>query len=94
MVDYNAFFQRHKFAKLYGDAASFRSKFYNMDELVSNPNMKPLDYKSIIVFDVSKQSERLKTQVTDIQVKASFGANVPANTQAYAVVISDSLLSF
>ena len=68
--------------------ASFRSKFYNMDELVSNPNIKPLDYKylyPIFVFDVSKQSEK---------VKASFSANVPANTQAYAVVISDRLLSF
>jgi len=74
--------------KLYGDVASFRSKFYNMDELVSNPNIKPLDYKylyPIFVFDVSKQSEK---------VKASFSANVPANTQAYAVVISDRLLSF
>jgi len=97
MVYYNASFQRHKIAKLYGNAASFRSKFYNMDELVSSPNIKPLDYKSlypIFVFDVSKQSERLKTQVTDIQVTASFGANIPTNTQAYAVVISDILLSF
>ena len=74
----------------------FRSKFYNMDELVSDPNNKPLDYKSlypIFVYDVRNQSERLKTQVADIQVKASFSANVPANTQAYAVVISDRLLS-
>ena len=97
MVDYNVSFPKHHFARLYGDAASFRSKFYHMDELVSNPNMKPLSYKSlypIFVFDVSKQSERLKTQVTDIQVKASFGANVPANTQAYAMVISDRELSF
>jgi len=97
MVDYNASFPRHNFARIYGDAASFRSKFYNMDELVSNPNIKPLDYKSfypIFVFDVSKQSERLETQVTDIQVRATFSANVPANTQAYAVVISDRLLSF
>ena len=97
MVDYNASFQRHKFAKLYGSAALFKSKFYKMDKLVSNPNIKPLDYKSlypIFVFDVSKQSKRLKTQVTDIQVKASFSANVPANTQANVVVISDRLLSF
>ena len=68
-----------------------------MDELFSHPNIKPLDYKSlypIFVFDVSKQSERLKTEVTDIQVKASFGANIPTNTQAYAVVISNILLSF
>lgn len=48
----------------------------------------------IFVFDVSKQRERLKTQVTDIQVKAVFSVNVPANTQVYAVVISDWLLSF
>jgi len=44
MVDYNASFPRHKFVKLYSDVASFRSKFYNMDELVFNPNIKPLDY--------------------------------------------------
>jgi len=48
----------------------------------------------IFVYDISKRSERLKTQVADIQVKASFGANVSANTQAYAVVILDRLLSF
>jgi len=46
------------------------------------------------VFDVSKQSERLKPSVSDIQIKAKFGTNVPAKTMAFAVVISDSMLSF
>jgi len=36
----------------------------------------------------------LKTQVTDIEIKATVDENVPANTQAYAIVISDRLLSF
>ena len=36
MVDYNVSFPKYQFARLYGDAASFRSKFYHMDELVSN----------------------------------------------------------
>jgi len=97
MVDYNVFFPKYQFARLYGDAASFRSKFYHMDELVSNPNITVPEFCAlypVFVFDVSKQSERLNTQVTDIQIKASFAANVPANTQAYAVVISDRLLSF
>ena len=97
VVDYNVSFPKQQFSRLYGDAASFRSKFYSMDELVSNPNITPDEFKSlypIFVFDVSKESERLKTQVTDIQIKASFNENVPANTQAYAVVISDRLLSF
>ena len=72
-------------------------KFYGMDELVSNPNITPSDYKDlfpIFVFDVSRQSEKLKNSVTDIQVKAYFNENVPANTEAFAVVISDRVVSF
>ena len=69
----------------------------SMDELVSNPNITPSDYKDlfpIFVFDVSRQSEKLKNSVTDIQVKAYFNENVPANTEAFAVVISDRVVSF
>ena len=83
--------------RAYGDAASFRSKFYGMDELVSNPNITPSDYKDlfpIFVFDVSRQSEKLKNAVTDIQVKAYFNEHVPANTKAFAVVISDRVSTF
>ena len=68
-----------------------------MDELVSNPNITPNDYKDlfpIFVFDVSRQSEKLKNSVTDVQVKAYFNENVPANTEAFAVVISDRVVSF
>ena len=58
-VDYNISFP----STAYGDAALFRSKFFNMDELLSNPNISPSDYKTLyplFLFDVSKQSERLK----------------------------------
>jgi len=48
----------------------------------------------MFVFDVTKQSEKLKNSVTDIQIKAQFSANVPANTEAFAVVISDKSLFF
>ena len=62
-----------------------------------DPNITPSDYKDlfpIFVFDVSRQSEKLKNSVTDIQVKAYFNENVPANTEAFAVVISDRVVSF
>ena len=68
-----------------------------MDELVSNPNITPLDYKNLyplFLFDVSKQSERLKYSVTDIQIKAFFDVNIPEKTEAYAVIISDRLMNF
>ncbi|XP_060082387.1 uncharacterized protein LOC132561706 [Ylistrum balloti] len=96
-VDYNLSFPKQQFSRAYGDAAAFRSKFYNMDELVSNPNITPADNKTLFplfVFDVSKQSERLKTAVTDIQIKTQLNANVPAGTEAFAVVISDKMINF
>ena len=96
-ADYNISFTNQKYSRVYGDAAEFRSKFYNMDELISNPNISPADFKSLyslFLFDVSKQSERLKYSTTDIQIKMHFSRNVPVNTQAYAVIISDRLINF
>jgi len=48
----------------------------------------------MFVFDVTKQSEKLKNSVTDIQIKAQFSENVAANTKAFAVVVSDKSLIF
>ena len=96
-TDYNISFLSQKYSRVYGDAAEFRSKFFNMDELISNPNFTPLEYKllyPLFLFDVSKQSEKLKYSTTDIQIKMHFNANVPANTQAYAIIISDRLINF
>ena len=97
-VDYENDFTINKFSRIYADAAVFRKKFYNMDELISNHNINPVDYKNLyplFVFDVTKQSEKLKTSVSDIHIKASFNANnPPAGTIAYAVIISDRLFHF
>ena len=97
VVDYNISFDRQQFSRVYGDAADFRSKFFNMDELVSSPNINPSDYRTLyplFLFDVSKQSEKLKYSTTDIQVKMFFSDGIPPNTQAYAVIISDRLINF
>lgn len=71
-VHYNLSFPKEQFSRAHSDATLFRSKFYYIDELVSNPNITPGDYKTLfplLVFNVSKQSERLKTSVTDNQIK-------------------------
>ena len=46
-TDYNISFLGQKFSRVYGDAAEFRSKFFNMDELISNPNITPMEYKNL-----------------------------------------------
>ena len=96
-TDYNINFTENNFSRIYGDAATFRKKFFNMDELISNPGIDPISYKELFplfVFDVSKQSEKLKTSVSDIHIKATFNDNPGNNTMAYAVIISDRLFHF
>ena len=103
-TDYDIKFDENRFCRIYGDSSTFRKKFYNMDELVSNHNINPVDYKNlypIFVFDVTKQSEKLKTAVSDIHVKMRFNTNPaldnagnPRNVMAYAVIISDRLFHF
>ena len=97
-TDYDINIEANQYSRIYGDTALFRKKFYNMDELVSNPGINPIDYKKLFplfLFDVSKQSEKLKTSVSDIHIKASFrGVGVDIDTMAYAVIISDRLFHF
>ena len=102
-TDYNNSIKTNQFSRIYGDATLFRKKFFNMDELISNSGINPLDYRELFplyLFDVSKQSEKLKTSVSDIHIKASFDSdpagadNPPADTMGYAVIISDRLFHF
>ena len=95
-VDYNLSFANQTFSRVYGDAALFGVKFFGMDELITQSNITPSDYKTLyplLTLDVSKQKEKLKSSV-DIQIKENFTENVPANKRAFALVISDKMLSF
>ena len=59
-ADYYIVFVGQKFSRVYGDVAEFRSKFFNMDELVSNPNITPADYRELyplFLFDVPNKAK-------------------------------------
>ena len=96
-VDYNLSFLNQKFSRVYGDEALFGVKFFGMDEFITQSNIRPSDYKTLyplFTFDVSKQKEKLNSSVVDIQIKANFTENVPVNTRAFALVLSDNMLSY
>ena len=96
-IDFHSNFAKNEFDHYFKNMCDFRRKFYGLDQLVSNIAVDPITYKElfpIFVFDVSKQSERLQGGVVDITVEMSFGAAVPANTTAYAVLISDRKMRF
>ena len=94
-VDYNFSFSSQKFSGVDGDADLFGVKFFVLDELITQSNTTPSDYKTfyhLFTFDVSKNKDNLKCSVVDIQIQANFTENVPANTRAFALVLSDTML--
>ena len=96
-IDFNVNFTKNEYENFYKDLTDFAQKYYGLDSLVSNIAFHPVSYKElfpIFVFDVSKQSERLQQGIVDITVEMKFNANVPANTFAYALLISDRKLKF
>ncbi|XP_065664651.1 uncharacterized protein LOC136086286 [Hydra vulgaris] len=97
VTDYSLSFPNQQFSRAYRDAAVFSEKYYGMNELITQSNIQPLDYKDlfpIFVIDVSNQPERYKSSVIDIQIKMNFNTAVPQYTIGYAVVISDKLVNF
>ena len=63
IADYNISFLAQKFSRVYGDAVTFRSKFFNMDELISNPNINPSDYKDLSFIFVRRFQTKRKTKI-------------------------------
>ncbi|XP_065651183.1 uncharacterized protein LOC136079373 [Hydra vulgaris] len=94
-VDFNLSFPNQQISRIYREAFVFKEKFYGMNELIANSNISPSDYRDLyplFVFDISKQSERLKSSTIQVQIRATFNTAVPANTQAYALVLSDRMM--
>ena len=94
-LDANAKFAKYQFTQFYKYMTEFTRDCYGIDPLVSGSAIHPLAYKELtplLVFNVSKQSERLNHGVVDITVEMQFSENVAANTKAYAVVISNRRL--
>src|SRR5271156_5947187 len=92
MLDITTNFDRNEYMALYDMFDNFKKEYYGIDSLVGGTQVNVAAYKSlfpIIVFDVRKQNEKIKVGVMDIQVKFEFGAAVPADPTAYAIIISD-----
>ena len=94
---YDLSFPDNNFSRAYRDAATFGAKFMGINELTTSCSIDTDEYRDLLpifVLDVSKQKELLKLTTVDIRIKAEFNEIVRANTQAYALIISDKIGSF
>ena len=79
----------------YANFTSFKKIFYGVDPILSTTPVGLMEYKKlypILFFDVSKQSERLKSGITHITLHARFAEALPDKTVAHVVMISDRKL--
>ena len=96
-VDYNSNFSKNQYNGLYREFYQFMQKFYGISDSVTSTSVDPTAYKHLfplIVYDVSRQSERIQQAVIDITIQCYFEKNVPAKTKAYCLMISDRRLKF
>ena len=95
-VDMATYFTKEHTAGVYKSFYDFASRYYGIDNLLVGSAVNPNAFKSLYpihIFDVSKQSERVTEGIVDLTVRMEFSANVPANTQAYAL-ISDQMIKY
>src|SRR5258708_32091317 len=89
IVDFN----RCQYSRLYKMFDDFKKEAYNYDELVGGTQVNFAAFKSLfplIVFDLRHQNEVTKQVVIDMRITLKTAA-IPANTFAYALIISDRL---
>jgi hypothetical protein len=92
----NTNFQECDVAQVYKNMTDFKEQFYGVSEYESGCGINLnqfINLYPIFVIDLRHQSERLKNTMQDIQIRMEFNQNPPANTTAYAVLISDKLMS-
>jgi hypothetical protein len=92
--DFVTNFARNDYSELYEKFDDFKKEYYGFNSLVGGTQVNYPAFKSlfpIIVFDVRRQSERLRSGVIDMQLKFTFANAVPAETTAYSLIISDKL---
>lgn len=91
---FKSHFGRNEYSELYNCMDEFKKEFYGYNSLIGGSQISYTAFKSlfpIIVFDVRRQSDELKSGISDIQIETVFRQPVPAETHAYIVILSDSL---
>jgi hypothetical protein len=90
-------FQTNDYSELYEMFDNFKKEYYSFNSLVGGTQVNFPAFKSlypIIVFDVRRQSESLQSTAIDVKLKFFFNEPVPANTMAYATIISNKMGQF
>lgn len=85
-------FSNGKYAENFYLAREFRQTYYNLGEENNEFMISSLGYKNLyplFVIDTTKQSEQLKSSITDITIYAEFSAPVEPETKCFCLILAD-----
>ena len=88
-------FTTNKYVDFYNMTDKFKREHYEFNNLIGGTQIDMINYKKLfplVVFDVRRQSERVRNAVMNIMLGFKFSQNVPANTSMYVVIISDRVI--
>lgn len=92
-MDINNNYATNEVTILYEMYVKTQKQLYGSDSIPVPLELFILNYP-LLVFDISKQPERIKHSPIDIRLQCEFHNNVAADTRAYALILSDKIVSF
>ena len=90
----NLSFGKLRYSILYDMYARFQKSYYGKTNTPLLSHGKFVNKSPIVVIDCSKQNESVKASSVDIKLEMEFGANVPANTTAYCLILHDKIVTY
>nr|GFC99847.1 hypothetical protein [Tanacetum cinerariifolium] len=93
--DFQSDFTKNKMATLYRAYAEFQKSYYGRDNVT--PLLTRSDFKKlspIIVVDMSRQNDDVKTSTVDLRIEIETEEAFPASTSAYCLILHDQIITY
>ncbi|KAF0708810.1 Uncharacterized protein FWK35_00025456, partial [Aphis craccivora] len=93
--DFQSDFTKNKMATFYRAYAEFQKSYYSRDNVT--PLLTRSDFKKlspIIVVDMSRQNDNVKTSTVDLRIEIDTEEAFPASTSVYCLILHDQIITY
>ena len=93
--DFQSDFTKNKIATLYRAYSEFQKSYYGRDNvtpLLTRSEFK--NYVPIIVIDMSRQNDNIKTSTVDLRIEFEANVAFPPSTSAYCLILHDQIITY
>lgn len=93
--DFQSDFTKNKISTLYRAYAEFQKSYYGHDNVTPLLNRSEFKtYCPIIVIDMSRQNDNVKTSTVDLRIEFEATEAFPATTSAYCLILHDQIITY